>query len=141
MTKKAIITAVAMPIVASLAYIYGNGGMPEFSSLRWLCATLASATFSLAIFNAEKLKGMLSARIYAVEVLFPFAWIAACSFMGLMPIYTIFAYLTLPVAMGCGHTYAKAAKTGSEIAEDLADRTATLQLMFTAVLSAVLLIF
>lgn len=141
MTKKAIITAVAMPIVASLAYIFGNGGMPEFSSLRWLCATLASATFSLAIFNAEKLKGMLSARIYAFEVLFPFVWIAICSFTGLMPLYTIFAYLTLPVALGCSQTYAKAAKTGSEIAEDLADRTATLQIMFTVVLSAVLVIF
>ena len=82
-----------------------------------------------------------AARAYSFAVLFPFAWIAICSFLGLMPLYTIFAFLTLPVAMGCSTTYTKAVKCQSDIAHDLATRTATLQAMFTVVLSIVLLVF
>ena len=79
-----------------------------------------------------------SAAMYAFEVIFPFAWIAVCSMLGIMPMSTIICFLTLPIAMGCGQTMIKAAKTGSNIIGDLDVRTANLQLLFSILLSAAL---
>ncbi len=142
---KNTLAAVSMPILITLAYILGNcnetGFLSELMSLEWLSATLASAFYSLAVIRAKKVTGKWAARLYSFEVLFPFAWIAICSFVGLMPIYTIFAFITLPVAMGCSTTYTKALKYQSDIAHDLATRTATLQAMFTVILSVVLIAF
>lgn len=76
-----------------------------------------------------------SARLYSFEVIFPFAWIAVCSIMGLMPIYTVFVFLTLPVALGCSRTMIKAVNSDSDIIADLDVRTANLQLMFSVILS------
>jgi hypothetical protein len=139
MTIKAISVG-TMPLIATIAYILGYGNSSDISSLHWLTATMASMFYSLAVIRAEKIGGIWAARAYSFAVLFPFAWIAICSFIGLMPIYTIFAFLTLPVAMGCSTTYNKAVTTQSNIARDLATRTATLQVMFTVILSAILLI-
>lgn len=66
-----ILVAVSMPIIVTLAYIFGNNGVSDLASLNWLYATAASALYSLAIFRAGKIKGV-------------------CSFIGIMPIYTIF---------------------------------------------------
>ena len=76
-----------------------------------------------------------SARLYSFEVIFPFVWIAVCSIMGLMPIYTVFIFLTLPVALGCSRTMIKAVNSDSDIIADLDVRTANLQLMFSVILS------
>ena len=130
-----------MPLIATIAYILGYGSTSDIASLHWLTATVASMFYSLAVIRAEKIGGIWAARAYSFAVLFPFAWIALCTFIGLMPLYTIFAFLTLPVAMGCSTTYTKAVKCQSDIARDLATRTATLQVMFTVVLSIVLLVF
>ena len=80
-----------------------------------------------------------SAVMYGFEVLFPFAWIAVCSIMGIMPLSTIVVFLTLPVAMGCSQTMMKSVKGGSSIIADLDVRTANLQLMFSVLLSAALI--
>lgn len=77
----------------------------------------------------------VSARLYSFEVIFPFVWIAVCSIMGLMPIYTVFVFLTLPVALGCSRTMIKAVNSDSNIIADLDVRTANLQLMFSVILS------
>ena len=76
-----------------------------------------------------------SARLYSFEVIFPFVWIAVCSIMGLMAIYTVFVFLTLPVALGCSRTMIKAVNSDSDIIADLDVRTANLQLMFSVILS------
>ena len=80
-----------------------------------------------------------SAIMYGFEVLFPFAWIAVCSIMGIMPLSTIVIFLTLPVAMGCSQTMIKSVKSGCSIIADLDVRTANLQLMFSVLLSAALI--
>ena len=77
----------------------------------------------------------VSASMYAFEVLFPFAWIAVCSILGIMPMSTIICFLTLPIAMGCGQAMIKSTKTESNIIGDLDVRTANLQLMFSLLLS------
>ena len=80
-----------------------------------------------------------SAVMYGFEVLFPFAWIAVCSILGIMPLSTIIIFLTLPVAMGCSQTMMKSVKGGESIIADLDVRTANLQLMFSVLLSAALI--
>ena len=87
---------------------------------------------------AMGLGAKVSASMYAFEVLFPFAWIAVCSILGIMPMSTIICFLTLPIAMGCGQTMIKAAKTGSNIIGDIDVRTANLQLLFSVLLSVAL---
>jgi 1,4-dihydroxy-2-naphthoate octaprenyltransferase len=77
----------------------------------------------------------VSAWLYGFEVIFPFIWIAVCSIIGIMPFYTVFIFLTIPVALGCARTMIKAAKTGSDIIADLDVRTANLQLMFSLILA------
>lgn len=85
---------------------------------------------------AMKLGVKASAWLYSFEVLFPYVWIAVCSIVGIMPLYTVFVFLTLPVAMGCSRTIMKAMKTGSDIIFDLDVRTSNLQLLFSLLLSA-----
>jgi 1,4-dihydroxy-2-naphthoate octaprenyltransferase len=77
-----------------------------------------------------------SAWLYFFEVVFPFIWVAACSLAGVMPFYTVFIFLTLPVALGCGRTMLKAVTSDSDIIADLDVRTANLQLLFSVILSA-----
>ena len=84
---------------------------------------------------AMGLEKRASARLYAFEVIFPFVWIGVCSIIGLMPFYTVFIFLTIPVAFGCARTMIKAAECGSDIIADLDVRTANLQLMFSLILS------
>lgn len=76
-----------------------------------------------------------SAVMYGVEVLLPFAWVAVCSILGIMPLSTIIIFLTLPIAMGCSQTMMKSVKRGVSIIGDLDVRTANLQLMFSVLLS------
>lgn len=68
-------------------------------------------------------------------MIFPFVWIAFFSIFGLMPLHTIIAFLTLPVAIGCAKTMLKAPEDINIIA-DLDVRTANLQLMFSLLLAA-----
>lgn len=77
----------------------------------------------------------ISAWLYSFEVIFPFVWIGVCSIIGLMPIYTVFVFLTLPIALGCSRTMVKAVNSGSDIISDLDVRTANLQLLFSVILS------
>lgn len=77
----------------------------------------------------------VSAWLYSFEVIFPFVWIGVCSIIGLMPIYTVFVFLTLPIALGCSRTMVKAVNSGSDIISDLDVRTANLQLLFSVILS------
>lgn len=77
----------------------------------------------------------VSAWLYAFEMIFPFVWIAFFSISGLMPLHTIIAFLTLPVAIGCAKTMLKAPEDINIIA-DLDVRTANLQLMFSLLLAA-----
>lgn len=77
-----------------------------------------------------------SAWLYGFEVVFPFLWVAVCSIIGLMPIYTIAIFLALPVAIGCAKTMITSrSDEGIEIIADLDVRTANLQLFFSVMLS------
>ena len=77
-----------------------------------------------------------AARLYAFEMVFPYIWVGVCSIAGLLPLYTIIIFLTLPIALACASTMKKS--VGQETPMLLADldvRTANLQMMFSVLLS------
>ena len=76
-----------------------------------------------------------SAILYGFEMLFPFVWIAACSIAGFMPIWTVIAFMTLPVAIACAQTMKNSVEGGVDMIADLDVRTANLQLMFSLLLT------
>ena len=82
----------------------------------------------------------MAVLLYGVEMYFPYAWIAVLSIAGLLPIYTVFIFLTLPVAIGNARTMAKSLKAGVEMIADLDVKTANLQLMFSVLLTAALVV-
>lgn len=77
-----------------------------------------------------------SALLYGFEMLFPYLWVGVCSIAGIMPVYTIAAFLTLPVAVACVATMKKSVAGGPGVIADLDVRTANLQLMFSSLLAA-----
>ena len=79
-----------------------------------------------------------SVWLFCFEMLFPYVWVAALSIAGLLPVYTVFIFLTLPVAIGNARTMAKSLKAGVEMIADLDVKTANLQLMFSVLLTAAL---
>ena len=76
-----------------------------------------------------------SAILYGFEMLFPFLWIGVCSIAGFMPIWTVAAFMTLPVAIACAQTMKNSVSAGSQLIADLDVRTANLQLMFSFLLT------
>lgn len=79
-----------------------------------------------------------SVWLFGFEMLFPYVWVAALSMAGLLPVYTVFIFLTLPIAIGNARTMAKSLKAGVEMIADLDVKTANLQLMFSVLLTAAL---
>ena len=79
-----------------------------------------------------------SVWLFGFEMLFPYVWVAVLSMAGLLPVYTVFIFLTLPVAIGNARTMAKSLRAGVEIIADLDVRTANLQLMFSVLMAVAL---
>jgi 1,4-dihydroxy-2-naphthoate octaprenyltransferase len=77
-----------------------------------------------------------SVWLFGFEMLFPYLWIAVLSMAGLLPVYTVVIFLTLPVAIGNARTMARSLKAGVEMIADLDVKTANLQLMFSVLLTA-----
>lgn len=76
-----------------------------------------------------------SSWVYWFEMIFPFVWVAFCSMFGIMPVYTVFIFLTLPIAIACARTMTKSLDGGSDVIADLDIRTANLQMLFSVILS------
>lgn len=75
-----------------------------------------------------------SSWLYGFEMIFPYVWIGVLSIAGILPVYTIIIFLTIPVAIGCAKTMI-ATGADAKIIADLDVRTANLQLMFSVLLT------
>jgi 1,4-dihydroxy-2-naphthoate octaprenyltransferase len=89
---------------------------------------------------AMGLGSKVSAWLYGFEVIFPFAWITALSFIGLLPYTTVLIFLTLPIAFGCAKTMMNSTVGGRQMIADLDVRTANLQLLFSLLLTVGLIV-
>ena len=76
-----------------------------------------------------------AAYLYWVEMVLPYIWLAGLSIFNVLPVYTVFVFLTFPVALGCARTMIKSVTGGTEMIADLDIRTANLQLMFSVLLA------
>ena len=81
-----------------------------------------------------------SGVLYGFEMIFPFVWVGVCSMAGFMPLATIVIFMTLPVAIGCAKTMMNSVEGGLHMIADLDVRTANLQLMFSLLLTASLVV-
>jgi 1,4-dihydroxy-2-naphthoate octaprenyltransferase len=81
-----------------------------------------------------------SSWLFSFEMIFPYVWVAVLSMIGVMPVYTVAIFMTLPVAIGCAKTMMNSVEGGLHMIADLDVRTANLQLMFSLLLTASLVV-
>lgn len=81
-----------------------------------------------------------SALLYGFEMIFPYVWVGVLSMIGILPMTTVFIFLTMPVAIGCAKTMNNSVTGGIGMIADLDVRTANLQLMFSVILTATLIV-
>lgn len=89
---------------------------------------------------AMRMGAKWSVRLFGFEMIFPYVWVGILSMIGLLPVYTVAIFLTLPVAIGNAGTMKKSLKAGVGIIADLDVKTANLQLMFSVLLTAALVV-
>ena len=77
----------------------------------------------------------VAAKLFWTEMVFPFVWVGVCSMIGVLPLYTVFIFLTIAIALACGTTMIKSVGQGTLLLLDLDVRTANLQRMFSTLLS------
>lgn len=82
----------------------------------------------------------MSVWLFGFEMVFPYVWVAVLSMAGLLPLHTVAIFLTLPVAIGNARVMYRSLRAGSEIIADLDVKTANLQLMFSVLLTAALVV-
>ncbi|MGM9786006.1 MAG: prenyltransferase [Candidatus Cryptobacteroides sp.] len=81
-----------------------------------------------------------AAYLYWCEMIVPYIIIGVLSMAYILPVWTVFIFLTFPIAMGCSRAMVKSITGGTEMIADLRSRSANLQLMFSTMLALSLLI-
>jgi 1,4-dihydroxy-2-naphthoate octaprenyltransferase len=76
-----------------------------------------------------------SSWLFSFEMIFPYVWVAVLSMIGVMPVYTVAIFMTLPVAIGNARTMSKSVEAGVHLIADLDVKTANLQLFFSVLLT------
>lgn len=76
-----------------------------------------------------------AAYLYWFEMIVPYVIVGVLSMASELPVWTVFIFLTFPVALGCARAMVKSVTGGTEMIADLKQRTTNLQLMFSAVLA------
>ena len=130
------IPAAVLPTITTalvlLSWITAKGG------LRWniLLPVLPLAMMTIAIIISGSTKKLAYAKVFAFEVVFPYAWVGICSMAGFMPAHTIIIFLTIAIALGCAKTLLLSASGKNEaIVADLLPRTLNLYILFTLLLA------
>lgn len=80
---------------------------------------------------AMKIGGKAAARIYCVEVIFPFVWISGGIVAGVFPIWSLVTLLSLKPAMDNAKKALGYTKEGMQAMVGIDEKTAQLQLMFS----------
>jgi 1,4-dihydroxy-2-naphthoate octaprenyltransferase len=77
---------------------------------------------------------------YVFEMVFPYVWVAVVAVAGHLPLTTLAVFLTIAVALGNAKTMIRSRKEGVELIHDLDVRTANLQLFFSVLFTAALVV-
>ena len=132
--KKLVIIASVMPVIVAAAFLFWKDG-----SISWVCDILTIALPLIFMTHGIFIRKP-SRMLYALEMLFPYVWVGVLSIAGFMPMATIIAFITLPIALACAQTMKKVNDGGTHLLADLGERTARLQIMFTILLASSFLI-
>lgn len=89
---------------------------------------------------AMKIGGRASVLIYCIEVLLPFVWLTACAISGVIPWWTMAAWGAFIPAMRNAGTCVRYLKDGASDISGLDEATAKLQMVFSFLLAAGLVI-
>ncbi len=77
---------------------------------------------------------------YCVMTMLPYVGVGVISMAGFLPVYTVFVFLTIAIAIACTTTMFKNLGQGDLLLADLEARTSNLQIMFSAILAISLII-
>ena len=77
---------------------------------------------------------------YCVMTMLPYVGVGVISMAGFLPVYTVFVFLTIAIAIACTTTMFKNLGQGDLLLADLEARTSNLQIIFSIILSASLII-
>lgn len=81
-----------------------------------------------------------SAWLYGFEMIFPYVWVGVISMIGILPVHTVAIFLTLVIAISNAKIMMHSVEGGVEMIADLDVKTANLQLFFSVLLAASLII-
>lgn len=84
---------------------------------------------------AMNIGSRVSVWLYCFEVLFPFVWISGCAALGVLPLWTLLAWLAFVPAWQNARRAVAYFKGGSAVIANLDEATAKLQLLFSLLLA------
>jgi 1,4-dihydroxy-2-naphthoate octaprenyltransferase len=73
-------------------------------------------------------------------MIFPYVWVGVISMIGILPVHTVAIFLTLVIAISNAKIMMHSVEGGIEMIADLDVKTANLQLFFSVLLAASLII-
>ena len=90
--------------------------------------------------HASGMNTKKDAILYSALMMIPYIGLGVVSMAGLLPVYTVFIFLTIAIAIACATTMFKNLGQGDLLLADLEARTSNLQIIFSIILSASLII-
>ena len=129
-------------VVASTGIMIAAIGTPMWESL---LAILPVGLISEGIIKSRAtynfgMNTKNDAKTFGILMLAPYAILGIASMAGLLPIYTVFSFLTIAIAIACASTMFKNVGQGDILLADLEARTANLQVLFSLLLALSLII-
>ncbi len=150
-----LVIFIAFALLPTLGTVYAGSGVIDFSV--WLLA-VPVGSITVAILHCNNLRDISTDRrasistfamkigpkasvwIYCIEVLAPFLWVTVCASAGFVPWWSLLSWAAFVPALQNARMSVKYFKGGSASISGLDEATAKLQLMFSLLLTAGLVI-
>ncbi len=152
---KNILVAVMLVVVVAASWFY-NGELTVWNAI---LAVLPTLFLIQSIFIAQNLrkawgkatpdmsrtKSGMNTKILVWHYMFstailPFIWLTIFTIIGLLPLTSIIAFLSLPVAIACSQTVYNLLDGATGLLADIRDRSANLTIIFSLLLTAAFII-
>lgn len=127
---------------ASLGMTYAGTGTFDWSVLLSALPVgiISEGILKARASHASGMNTKKDAILYSALMMIPYIGLGVVSMAGLLPVYTVFTFLTIAIAIACATTMFKNLGQGDLLLTDLEARTSNLQIIFSIILSASLII-
>lgn len=126
-------------LLPSLAVSYVAAGHLDWTVL---LVALPAGLMAAGLYRAAVIRDVDTAScavgrrlIFSFEMYFPYLWVALLSIAGLLPVYTVIIFLTLPPAIGNARMVRKSLTAGTDVISDMDMKTSEVLLYFSVLLS------